>query len=339
MIRALRNGGASTSARIRAELSALRQPAGILSSGVVRPAVEGTLRVAPPDTALEQAALRTLAYADVFNYPLTAAEIHRYLIEYPASAAEVEDALDATLLPGGWVETRSGYFSLAGRLDLVRVRQERKRHGERLWPRAQRYGRWLAALPYVRMAAVTGALVMDNEPGRDLDFLIVTLPGRLWLCRGMAMLLVHLARRFGDELCPNYFITTRALDFPRQDLYTAHELVQMAPLFDRGVYDTIRCLNAWAAGYLPNAAGQPRPEFSVISTQSPAGRAAEWAFSAKGGDRLESWEMRRKVAKLTRQQKPGAEAEFGPDWCKGHFGGYGHKALDGYQARLEALGL
>jgi hypothetical protein len=75
---------------------------------------------------------------------------------------------------------------------------------------------------------------MDNESGRDLDFLVVTLPGRLWLCRGMAMLLVRLARRLGDELCPNYFITTQALAFPSQDLYSAHELVQMAPLFDRG---------------------------------------------------------------------------------------------------------
>ena len=56
---------------------------------------------------------------------------------------------------------------------------------------AVRYGLTIARLPFVRMVAVPGALTMDNvEPGDDVDYLIVTAPDRLWLCRAVVIELV-----------------------------------------------------------------------------------------------------------------------------------------------------
>ena len=45
------------------------------------------------DSDLAQAILQTLHYADLFDYPLTLAELHRYLIGYRADAAAVEREL------------------------------------------------------------------------------------------------------------------------------------------------------------------------------------------------------------------------------------------------------
>ena len=42
---------------------------------------------------LKEAVLRTLAYGDIFHYPLTIEEVLRYLIETPASAAAIEATL------------------------------------------------------------------------------------------------------------------------------------------------------------------------------------------------------------------------------------------------------
>ncbi|MGH2582056.1 MAG: hypothetical protein ACRDFQ_04080, partial [Anaerolineales bacterium] len=46
------------------------------------------------DYDLRSAVLFTLAYSDVFDYPLTVEEIHRYLIGHGARQEEVHDAID-----------------------------------------------------------------------------------------------------------------------------------------------------------------------------------------------------------------------------------------------------
>ena len=43
----------------------------------------------------EQAIINTVSYVDVFDYPLTPAEIHRYLIHLPLTSAETHNLLDA----------------------------------------------------------------------------------------------------------------------------------------------------------------------------------------------------------------------------------------------------
>lgn len=308
-----------------------------------------SFRLAAPVLEVDRAALRAVIYSDVFDFPPTAAEIHRYLIGAAASPGEVRAALDERLTPAGWLETRRGYYTLFGRGELIERREALLAHNARLWLRALRYGRWLAALPYVRMAALTGALAMRNEPARDLDFLVVAAPGRLWLCRGLAMLLTRLARRFGDELCPNYFISLNALVFPSQDLYTAHEVTQMTPLAaPRGaaqVYQKLRQLNAWTERFLPNAVGSPATVSSALSkgrfvSLSEYGRQGlEMSLRGAPGNWIETWEMRRKIRKLNAQRNASAEADFSADWCKGHFGGYGRRTLEAYSARLRVCGL
>ncbi|RME45307.1 MAG: hypothetical protein D6796_10660, partial [Caldilineae bacterium] len=219
------------------------------------PPVEWKTTLAPSPDLLLRAILRALAYADIFDYPLTAAEIHRYL-EVPASLERVQEVLQDGRLSPTRFRRCDGFFTLPGREAIVETRRRRAVLSAQQWPRAHRYGRWIAALPFVRMVAVTGSLAVDNvEPGTDIDYLIVTEAGRLWLCRAMVIGLVRLAALWGDEVCPNYFITENALHFAERTLYTAHELAQMVPLAGAATYHRIRRLNAWAATFLPNAAG------------------------------------------------------------------------------------
>jgi hypothetical protein len=49
--------------------------------------------------------------------------------------------------------------------------------------------------------------------------------------------------------------------------------------------------------------------------------------------------MARKVRKLGQRSNGHAEAAFGPDWCKGHFGDHGQLTLSRYDERVQALGL
>jgi hypothetical protein len=295
---------------------------------------------APGLPALEWAIVQAVAYADVFDYPLTPQEVQRYLVGVTASQAQVEAALAPGSFLGGVLGRRAGYVCLPGREASVEMRQRRAETAARCWPVAVRYGRLLARLPFVRMVAVTGALAVDNvEPGCDIDYLIVTEPGRLWLCRGLVIGLVRLAARRGHEICPNYFLSERALSLAEQTLYTAHELLQMVPLAGLPVYRQLRRLNQWADGFLPNAA-EPRLPAALGRQQLRAGsRWAEPLLRTPPGGWVERWEMRRKIRKLGRQGRGNLEASFSPEWCKGHFQGYGQRTLAAFEARLGALGL
>ncbi|MDQ7029329.1 MAG: hypothetical protein Q9O62_05875 [Ardenticatenia bacterium] len=164
---------------------------------------------------LEQAVLKTVAYADIFDYPMRPAEVHRYLIGLRATPDDVNTALGSTPLQPYLVH-RESYVVLRGREACVAVRQEREANAQRLWPKAVHYGHLIGHIPFVRMVAVTGALAVNNvKAGADIDYLVVTEPGYLWVCRAAVIALVRLVRLQGVELCPNYFLSTRALGLGR----------------------------------------------------------------------------------------------------------------------------
>jgi glycosyltransferase involved in cell wall biosynthesis len=299
--------------------------------------------------ALEGAILKTVAYADVFDYPLTVEEVHRYLIGVGASAAEVAAAVAAGSLATGRLAGRDGLVALRGRDAIAGLRHGRADVAARLWPRAIRYGRLIGRLPFVRMVAVSGSLAANNVgPGADVDYLIVTAPRRLWLCRAMVILVVRLARRRGLELCPNYLLSESALDLRERDLYTAWELAQVVPVAGLETYQALRRRNGWTSVFLPNAGDRPSAVPSSgrgppRGRRGPVARLAEAALGGAVGDWLERWEMTRKVRRLTGEAAAGgegarSEAHFCADWCKGHLGTHRQEVLLRYRGRLADLG-
>jgi hypothetical protein len=292
-------------------------------------------------SAPDDAILRTLLYADIFDYPLTAAEIHHFLIA-PDGAAATPDAVLAALEGSprlaGLTARVNGYVTMRDRQAIGVLRDERRRHAARLWPHARRWAAVIGALPFVRMVAVTGALAMDNSPpGDDVDFLIVTAPGRVWLTRALAVGVVRAARLFGVELCPNYVLAETALVQRQCDLYAAHDLAQMVPLVGHEVYTAMRRANAWALDFLPHAAAPLRLE----ADRRPRGwtallqRLAERALAGRLGDALERWERGRKLARFTpAASQPGSAAELDADRVKGHFEDNGRPVLARYEQRL-----
>jgi hypothetical protein len=149
-------------------------------------------------------------------------------------------------------------------------------------------------------------------------------------------MLARIAALEGVTLCPNYMVTTNALEFQERSLYVAHELAQMIPLSSPDIYDQIRCLNAWTDGYLPNAQGMPQPCLEL--KDSPRWqRLVEAALAVLPVDRFERWEMKRKIRRLSREQAGNPEAFFSADVCKGHADRHGQQTELLLNARLSAL--
>ena len=297
------------------------------------------MELAPPTTLtkLEQAIWRTVAYVDLFDYPLTAVEIHRYLDGWAATATEVAKTLVGSPTLSLHLAHREGFFCLCGREAIIDVRRERKRRAQQLWPEAIRYGRIMAQLPFVRMVAVTGSLAMNNvNEEADIDYFIVTENGRLWLARALVIGLVRLAARQGIVLCPNYFVTQSALTLPERNIYTAREIVQMVPLFGYPIYQQLRQHNCWASQFMPNAAGPPPGQMSEPDPVAWPSQLAEWSLRSPLGTWLEQWEQTRKIDKLSQQQNGSGESCFTAVMCKGHFQAHQQRTLTAYQRHLKS---
>lgn len=297
---------------------------------------------APPirsahSTELAQAILCTLAYADLFDYPLTAAELAHYLIGQPATAQEVAEVLRGHPLLAGRVASSDGFFFLAGRDGLVATRRKRGAVSARLWRRARRYSALLGRLPFVRMVAVTGALAMDNAGANpDIDLLVVSRPGRVWICRRLLILAVRGIRLLGDEICPNFILAADSLGIADHDLFTAHELAQMRPVGGYAVYRRMLAQNGWLAAFLPNT--QPWPAAGAESARpGPFARLAEALLGIRLLDRWEQWELARLQRKLGADPSGAGEVACTPQQCKGHTGLYRQHVLRRYEERVAAL--
>lgn len=295
-----------------------------------------TLAIAPVTATTETvlpAVLRTLAYADVFDYAITLTEIHRYLIGAAATLERVRDTVEAACRAGE--VTHSGaFFCLHGRRETVALRLERERYSARLWPHARRWADVIISLPFVRAVIVTGALAMNNvhTSHDDIDLLIITTPGRVWLARGLCIAVVRVARRFGVELCPNYVLSSAALAQSPRTLYIAHELAQMAPLSGHTLYVEMCAANRWTREFLPNATQPLKP--APLGARRVLQTLGETLLGDALGDRLEHWERDRKQRKFASAATHSAAAQLDTDHVKGHFHDHGARVLQAYEMRL-----
>lgn len=289
-------------------------------------------------SAAERAVLQAIAYADIFDYPLCAAEIHRYLIGVSLAEGELNATLDV-LFAAGRLARVGEHYALPGREGTVATRAWRERRSTRDWPRAMHYGRLIASLPFVRMVAVTGELAMDNvDVGSDIDFFIVTAEGRVWTSRLLAVAVARYARPRGDVVCPNYLLASNALELTERNLYSAHEVAQMVPLHGLDVYRDLRERNGWVLDHLPNAAGPPPRRDTRAAPLAGALRPlAEAVLRTPAGDWIEQREMRRKIRKLERERPASAEVTFAADRCKGHFDSHGARILAAFDERCRAV--
>lgn len=224
-------------------------------------------------TRLEAAILSTLAYFDVFEYPLTAVEAWKWCyVQRPeasdqrsaASLGQVFDTLDR-LRREGRVGSRHGFWFLPRRDALVETRMVRSTIAEAKFERAKRLVRILRFFPFVRTICVCNSLAYGNARREsDIDFFILTAPRRTWSARFFTTAFLKLLRlrptrgKTRDRFCLSFFVATDApsLDvFKRdsEDPYLVFWVSQLVPMYDEAAFEAFWRTNAWIRERLPNA--------------------------------------------------------------------------------------
>jgi len=276
------------------------------------------------NTSLKTAIIKTLAYSNLFNFPLIKNELWQRLIikaSHPPQKPDFNSALEG-LLKNGLVEKDKAWFFLKGRRKICRLRQRSKKISQEKKSRLKKTTGWLKRIPTIKMVALTGALAMDNAvEDDDLDLLIITSANRLWSTR---ILLIGLTEFLGmrrrpkqketkDKICLNMFLDTTALEIARnkRNLYTAYQVIQIKPIINIDfAYERFLLENHhWIKRYLPNnpIVSLEIAQLEPIRTESPKtgffNQLEKWLY------RLQAWYMK---PGLTRETITAHSAFFHP---------------------------
>jgi hypothetical protein len=190
----------------------------------------------------------TIAYANIFHYSLTREELARWFLFYPVGK-------------------------------ILQNKHRKPVQQTEKWAIACRAGRWLSLVPTIQLVGVTGGLAMNNAGAEDdIDLFCIVADGTLWISRMMATILMDILRlrrhpnetSVSNKICLNMFMTAGATDLKPtdRDCFSAHEVLQMVPIFVRGnIYKTFLHANTWVKYFLPNAWRERNNQFSISNIQ------------------------------------------------------------------------
>ncbi|MFN8302311.1 MAG: hypothetical protein U0U46_07450 [Saprospiraceae bacterium] len=210
-----------------------------------------TLLVAASPT--DRAVLHVLHYFGIFRYPLSVEEVTHFVALPGAKTGDIADALNE-LAAKGRIFRFGQYFQTDNDTGWLAARLDYNRRAGQFLPLAHRMSRFIGAFPFVRAVCVSGSLSKNcMSPDGDIDYFVITAPGRLWLAR---TLLVIFKKTFlfnsHKYFCINYFIDTEHLEIEEKNIYTATETVTLLPTYGSDWMQAFRSANQWAWDTLPN---------------------------------------------------------------------------------------
>ena len=224
-------------------------------------------------TDLRNAVLATLAYYDIFDFPLTPLEVYRYLIN-PArienrsdgvgeiQIGDVMTALDQLVTEERTVECNGYYMLSSDRLTIYEKRIAKEKIAAVKWKKLLRIAYWFQAVPFLKAVLVSGSMAMNNADEKsDFDVLVIARSGRLYTCRVILSFIASLFRarrkRYDlvapDKFCFNHYITDQQLAIKHESLYNAQTYVNLRPMYVRGpVFEELYWENIWLNKYVYN---------------------------------------------------------------------------------------
>jgi predicted nucleotidyltransferase len=239
------------------------------------------------EPSTRRAILTTLIYSDIFSFPLTKDELWKFLISQKKIAFnEFEREL---LSLKKLIAFTSGYYCLTGRENIISKRVANASEVENKMERARSVVRKLAKISSVLFIGVSGGLAAGNVTQQDdIDLVIITKKNKLFVTRLLILATLELLgirrrrnqQHTADTICVNLLFDETALGWfgNHKDIYTAREIAQLVPLFEReNMYQRFLIANKWIENFLPN--------FSVHNISVSSSRAASVKLVPLGGKR------------------------------------------------------
>jgi predicted nucleotidyltransferase len=224
-----------------------------------------------PKNNLAKSIYSSLAYSDIFEYPLTREEITGWLIGGRGLKSVIQKDIDKklqALVKKKMIGKKGIYYYIKGRAKIARTRKEREKWSNAKIIIAENVAVILRKITWVKLIGITGGVARKNAKKEDdIDLLFIVNENRLWLTRAIIVLILKLLGRYrrpdkyADMICPNMFVAENSLSMKPQDLYTAHEIFLLKPLYvkdniDHKFYQN----NPWTKNFLPRKYGMVKSQ-------------------------------------------------------------------------------
>ncbi|MFX1452031.1 MAG: hypothetical protein ACFFCM_14430, partial [Promethearchaeota archaeon] len=204
----------------------------------------------------EDSIIQLISYFDSFDYPIKLNEITSLL---NIEEEEIRESL-LNLLNKKKILKSNNYYFVSDKKGVISKRINAERFFQKNLRKIYWAGWLLSHIPFVRGLILTGSAskgVLDKFD--DFDFLVITEPNRIWLCRSLIALFQKIVsfnyrrtnHRFFD--C-NYFITENNLTITDQNEFTGIEIFFARPVYNNKLYQRFIKKNKWITKYfkLPN---------------------------------------------------------------------------------------
>lgn len=308
--------------------------------------------------------LATLAYYDVFDFPLKDDEVFRFLINFqhlepgqlvePPSRDNVKIEL-RKLVEEKTVGSADGFYFLFDHEYSVPLRLKHETLARRKIKKTIRAVKWLLPLPYIKGIFASGSLAMSNTNElSDLDVLVVVKYGRVWLARLLIMGVLSLLgiRRRGmekispDKICLNHYITDEYLNIPFKSIYNAETYANLLPIYmgESDLVTRFKEENPWVLDFVfrwANIDTAPLVE-GGHAVRGVFRKAGEFILDSRIGDLLEKFARKFQFSRIDRNpasKQSGGRVVFNDRQLEFHPGSIEKDILAKYNQKLADLGL
>jgi predicted nucleotidyltransferase len=217
---------------------------------------------------LQRHILRTMLYFDIFDYPLSSTEVFRFLGTNSLTEEKVVASLEE-LATRKIVHKFDEFYSVQPAEGNISRRVKGNAEAIRYLTIARRKAQLISKFPFVRAVLASGSLAkgyMDHNS--DIDFFIVTAPGRLWIARTLLVLYKRIFLLNSHKyFCVNYFVDEDHLEIEDKNLFTATELATVIPLYGGKIYSQLLRKNSWIRERFPNFTERPTMNVPDTSTR------------------------------------------------------------------------
>jgi hypothetical protein len=306
-----------------------------------------TLTKTPTDivslSPIQAAVIKTLLYFDIFRYPLTKEEVYEN-----CQGEGCEDELLYSelrlLLLRGLIFEKEGFYHLSTDNTLIERRKKGNEHALAFIPKAKSFTKLISLFPFVEAVFISGSLAkgfVDEES--DIDYFIITRPGRLWVCRTCLILFKKIFLLNSKKyFCVNYFIDSDNLLLPDQNIFTATELVFAKPFYNPEMCFRFIESNDWRHAFYPN---KPLPGMQEVQKARRKGmkQVFEWILKGSIGEKLDSWCFRTTLRFWKKKFANFDESEFDLNFrsrknvSKHHPGGFQFRVLKSHTENINAF--